>query len=209
MRIKKTVSSVSVSPKFYEVLNESAAAVTLGPRCPRSRPEANVRSLGPIGRKRCWEIGKHQWLGGGAWPGTQEAGRFSGPAPWFCFRGGRVRHVIFGLPVPAGQWMLGSKMASTASIRERQTGTRYFLLCSLGPTKAATCLLAAFSGCSCSSELSFLSCSTLSCKEEMTLVFQLFLWYRAAWVGWFCITELQEAIPARAGSWSLLSYVVI
>lgn len=37
MRIKKTVSSVSVSPKFYEVLKpvESAAAVTLGPRCPR------------------------------------------------------------------------------------------------------------------------------------------------------------------------------
>lgn len=207
MGIKKTLSSVSVRRvSFYDVLKpiERAAVVLLAPLHtppPLSR-EANVRTLVPIGRERCWEIGKHQWLRPRAWSAAQEAGLFSVPYPWFCFRGGRVRHVIFGLPVPAGQWILGSKMASTASIRERQTGTRYFLPCSLGPSKAATCVLVAFAGCSCSSELSFLSCSTLTSKEEMTLVLQLFLWYTAASVGWLLHSRAPGGQPSKG--WQLV-----
>lgn len=130
------------------------------PPCPERQFQSSVGLLRLVGNAT-GKPGSTNVRGGGRGLGGGGGPPPSRPAPWFCFRGGRVRHVIFEHPVPAGQWMVGSKMAATASIRERQTGTRSFLLCCLCLSKAATCLSVAFAGCSRASELIFLSCSTL------------------------------------------------
>lgn len=98
-----------------------------------------IPTITPLESKHCQVFGYYSHVGslkfcGESWENgrvtLEEAGfgfLWSRPSD-LCFRGGRGGHVMIGLRSPAGQCMVGAKMAaaSAASIRERQTGTGLF-----------------------------------------------------------------------------------